>query len=157
MNRLRIILLAAFLLCSGPAFTNNGAVKTTFTLPLEFYVDCLGEVLAGEASVTATGHEFVTPTGKFHVVVHWLGLTVVSSTSTGNTWIAKNAPAPFVLNSSINTGNATQPLVLKPVDGGPRTLQHAQFKIRFDDEGNIIAVDVKFATGNLWRCVNDKK
>ena len=67
---------------------------------------------------------------------------MVSSTSTGNTWIAKNAPAPFVMNSSNNLGVATQPLVLKRVDEGPKILQHIQFKFQFDDEGNIVFVDL---------------
>ena len=46
------------------------------------------------------------------------------------------------MNSSNNLGVATQPLVLKRVDEGPKILQHIQFKFQFDDEGNIVFVDL---------------
>ena len=79
------------------ANADNGVQFSEFDVAGDFYVDCLNEYVFFEEHVRISNHEFVTPSGTYHLVDNWTFTLTGLGESTGRLW-AGVLPSPTTVN-----------------------------------------------------------
>ena len=64
----------------------NGIQFGEFDVSGSVYVDCLGEFIDFEEHIDIAYHEFVTPSGNYHLVDNWTFTITATGASTGRMW-----------------------------------------------------------------------
>jgi hypothetical protein len=153
IHRRKLVALAAGVsttLFISAAAANNGIQKYELNFQNSTYVDCLGEYVTFDVNVSASYHEFVTASGKYHLVDHWQYTWEFTGESTGHTWFAQGA-SPFAQN--IGPGQTLQfgeNFVARPVTGdGPKFRLHYRVKVTQNANGELVVLmdDVDFLNG----------
>ncbi len=146
MREMRVVIsvmsaLVAAVLCSS-VFANN-AVQHEFRESRYFpdvYIACLGETVDLQIDIYASYHEFVTPSGRRHVINNWEEIWMFTSL-TGHAWYAK-AQSPYQLNVGPEFGGTAQfveVFIAKPLFGdGPKFKLHWNRKITENANGDLV-------------------
>lgn len=153
--RLRIASVAMPLLlavpCDGSA--GNGIEEIQFPYPeVHDYVECLGEGIRHDITVTQRTHTIETPSGGVHQVLNWFIEGVSIGLVTGRTWYTRHGPSPWVANTSgaqSNEGFNVQ-VPWQPLDGGRQFRETWRFRISTDANG---MPRVDYDGGVQFRCV----
>jgi len=123
------------------AAANNGIQKYELNIQNQHYVDCLGEDVAFDINVIGSYHEFVTASGKYHLVDHWQYTWEFTGLFSGRTWFAHGA-SPYSLN--VGPGETFQwgeNVVARPVTGdGPKFRLHFRFKSTVNANGELVVL-----------------
>lgn len=141
--------LSATLFISA-AGANNGIQKYEFNKHVETYVACLGESVAIDINIIGASHEFVTASGKYHLVDHWQYTWELRGLLSTHTWFAHGA-SPVAVN--VGPGETVQMgenLVAIPVTGdGPKLRLHYRFKTTVNANGELVVLidDADFLNG----------
>ena len=131
----------------------NGIEVIQFPYPeVHDYVECLGEGIRHEITVTQRTHAIETPSGGVHEVLNWFIEGVSIGLVTGQTWYTRHAPSPWVVNS--NGAQSSQgwnvEIPWKPLDGGAQFREVWRFRIVIDANG---VPRVEYDGGVQFRCV----
>jgi hypothetical protein len=78
--------VSAALLSMAPADAANGIQFDGFDVEGTVYVDCLGENIDFKEHIDIAFHEFVTPSGNYHLVDNWTFTITATGAATGRTW-----------------------------------------------------------------------
>ena len=74
------------LLSAPSADAANGIQFDEMDFAGSVYVDCLGEFIDFEEHVDIASHEFLTPSGNYHLVDNWKFTLTATGQSTGRMW-----------------------------------------------------------------------
>jgi hypothetical protein len=153
--KLLIASVAIPLLLAVPraGLANNGIVEIQFPYPeVHDYVECLGEGIRHDITVTQRTHTIVTRNGGVHEVLNWFIEGVSIGLVTGRTWYTRHGPSPWVANVSgaqSNQGWNVQ-IPWQPLDGGRKFRETWRFRISTDANG-VPRVD--YDGGVQFHCV----
>lgn len=121
--------------------TNNGIEVYQFdytdteTHP---YVECLGEGIDHEVTVTVRTHTIERPNGSVHVVQNWFIEGYSFGKDSGLVWYTQHAPAPWVTND-FGDGQLVDgwnlEMLWKPLDGGRQFHEKGRYRVVYDANG----------------------
>jgi len=145
--------IALLLAVPRAALAGNGIEVIQFPYPeVHDYVECLGEGIRHEITVTQRTHTIETRNGGVHEVLNWFIEGVSIGLVTGRTWYTRHGPSPWVANTSgaqSNQGWNVQ-IPWQPLDGGRRFHETWRFRISTDANG-VPRAD--YDGGVQFRCV----
>ena len=129
-----VTLIAAFP-CAG--YSQNGITESEFSYyEMDPYVDCLGEGIEINVTITARSHVIFRPNGGIHVVDNWFMEAIAEGLGSGRQWFA-NVAGPYVWNAngaqSSEGWNVTA--LYEPLDGGQKFRRSNRFRVVFDANG----------------------
>lgn len=147
--------LAAPLLLAIPrhGLADNGIEEIEFPYPeVHPYVECLGEGIQHDITVTMRTHTIVTQSGGVHEVLNWFIEGISIGLNSGLTWYTRSAPSPWVINTSGTQSNQGWNVEIpwKPLDGGRRFREIWRFRIGTDANG---VPRVEYDGGVQFHCV----
>lgn len=96
-----LAITSAALMSVPSADASNGIQFSESDVSGSMYVDCLGEFIDFEEHIRIAYHEFVTPSGNYHLIDSWTFTLTATGASTGREW-AGVLPWP----GRINAGHA---------------------------------------------------
>ena len=96
-----LAITSAALMSVPSADASNGIQFSEFDVSGSIYIDCLDEIIDYEEHIRIAYHEFVTPSGNYHLIDSWTFTLTATGASTGREW-AGVLPWP----GRINAGHA---------------------------------------------------
>lgn len=96
-----LAIASAGLLPERSADAASGIQFQEFDVTGSVYIDCLGEFIDYEEHIRIAYHEFVTPSGNYHLIDSWKFTLTATGASTGRMW-AGVLPWP----GRVNAGHA---------------------------------------------------
>ena len=136
-NKFLIAALAALVAAfPGIGYSQNGITESQFNYYEEDYVECLGEDIAINVTITARSHAIFRPNGGIHVVENWFMEATAEGLSSGHQWFA-NVAGPYVWNTngSQSTEGWNVTALYEPLDGGRKFRRSNRFRVVFDANG----------------------
>ena len=149
-------LISAALLSMTSADAANGIQFDEFDVSGSVYVDCLGEFIDFEEHIRIAYHEFVTPSGNYHLVDSWTFALTATGASTGRMW-AGVLPWP----GRINAGHAevvqfnVQGVIRAITKHAPSFFWGQTYKTTVNANGELIVERGSFDEFNI-RCNGNK-
>jgi len=130
--------LALSLLLAVPfsAHAQHGIVEYEMPYSETDYVECLGEDVAFDVTVTVRAHALELPTGGSHFVENWFLEGIATGLSSGLTWYA-NAVSPFGGNAGgdrFEWGWNVEGMY-EPLDGGRKFRKSQRIRVVYDANG----------------------
>jgi len=121
--------------CAG--FSQNGITESEFSYyEMDPYVDCLGEGIEINVTITARSHVVFRPNGGIHVVDNWFMEAFAEGLSTGHQWFARVAgPYTWNANGAQSTEGWNVTALYDPLDGGQKFRRSNRFHVVFDANG----------------------
>lgn len=123
------------------ALTNNGIEVYQFDVTLTEehpWVECLGEGIDHELTVTIRTHTVERPNGSVHTVENYFMEGYSFGKDSGLMWYTQNAAGPWVIND-FGDGRLvegwTLEMVWKPLDGGRMFHEKGRFLLVYDANG----------------------
>ena len=150
--------IGVVMLVAGSAWGNNNGVQNyTFDMgpgPSGFYIDCLGENVSWVWHITGTGHDFVTPSGTYHLLDNWNAWGEFTGLTTDRTWVGK-LKSPFQWNAGPGQTNQwVSKAIMKPLTGdGPMFVFENQFKITVNANGELVVDRPDDGLEDTFRCL----
>ena len=141
------------------ASANNGIQRYDF----EFdegpaWIECLGEFVNLHHEVSVATHDFVTPSGIFHLIDNWHDTVTAIGLSTSYVWVGHNV-SPFQMN--IGPSEVNQYVfkgVAEPVIGdGPKLFINTLFKVTVNANGVLVVDRPVEPFSDRIRCLGPKK
>lgn len=135
-----IATMAILLALAAPreVVAQNGILE--FEMPfnhIEPHIECLGEGIEINFTVTVRTHLIELQNGGFHYVENWFGEGTAVGLDSGLTWFAVAAPAPYRANS--NGSQLSESWVVavnwKPLDGGRKLRERWPVRFIYDANG----------------------
>ena len=162
-NRGLVALLSGLIvaLLAPTSFGDNRTTVSEFDFTFLMPTPCLGEDVMIHIFVSARGHEFMTPSGTYHMIDNWKFLMEGVGESTGREWVGKGeAPGGTVVHKNGEKFFFTQSGMLRPVsvpglEDGPKYRFNQLFQYRWDADGNLVMEMVKGTDPNV-RCLGKK-
>ena len=96
-----LAIASAALMSVPSADAANGIQFSEFDVSGSIYIDCLGEFIDYEEHIRIAYHEFLTPSGNYHLIDSWTFALTATGASTGRMW-AGVLPWP----GRVNAGHA---------------------------------------------------
>ena len=144
MKRLRMLGATLLIGIFGIAFANNRVSVSEFDFTDLMPTLCLGENVITHFYITATGHEFTTPSGTYHMIDNWKFWMEGVGESTGREWVGKGvSPGGDVVYKTGEKFFFTQSGLLTPVsvpglEDGPKYRFNQTYQARWDADGNLV-------------------
>lgn len=131
-----VILLSLCIPRDGAA--QNGIIE--FEMPFshtEPYVECLGEGIEINFTVTVRTHLIERQNGGFHYVENWFAEGTAVGLDSGLTWFAVAGPAPYRANSNGSQHAESWEVAVnwKPLDGGRKFRERWPVRFIYDANG----------------------
>jgi len=102
------------------------------------YVECLGEGIDHEMTVTIRTHMVERPNGSVQFVEHYFFEGYSFGKDSGLTWYTKHSPGPWVWND-FGDGQLvdgwTLEILWKPLDGGRQVHEKGHYQLVYDANG----------------------
>jgi len=158
-SRLSLLAASAFITAgmfgSAPATAGNGIQFDAFDASGSVYIDCLDEFIDYEEHIDIAFHEFMTPSGNYHVIDNWTFSLTATGASTGRTWVG-------VLQSpgQINDGPADvmqwsiQGVIRSLTKGAPNFFWGFNFRSVVNANGDLQVL--QDSGGTYARCLGNK-
>jgi hypothetical protein len=137
--------------CDGLA--DNGIEVIQFPYPeVHDFVECLGEGIEHDITVTLRTLTIERQNGGVHEVLNWFFEGVSIGLDSGLTWYTRHAPSPWVINASGAQSNQGWNVEIhwQPLDGGRPFREIWRFRIGTDANG-VPRVD--YDGGVQFHCV----
>lgn len=136
--KMMVACLAAVLSLAAPGTgaAQNGIVEYDFPLTVTDYVDCLGEDVEFNVTVTIREHYINTPNGGFHYVQNWFIEGTAVGLSSGWTWFG-HAAGPGTGNftgAQLKDGYNLEAMY-SPLDGGRKFRRWERVRVVKDANG----------------------
>lgn len=140
MNRTLFIILLAMpvsLMFPRDGAAQNGMIE--FEIPFthtEPYVQCLGEGIEINFTVTVRTHLVELQNGGLHYVENWFGVGTAVGLSSGLTWFG-GGPAPYRVNTNGSQWSESWVVAVnwKPLDGGRKLRERWPLRLIYDANG----------------------
>ncbi len=154
--------VAALMLVASGAFARDPVGNEV--LPFEFdnppwYNDCVGEIVTRHVVGETRYHEFVTPSGTFHLVDNWRFKVYQTGTISGRVWVG-HAVSPFQMNTRVEKGQVVQwvsNIKFIPLDEkAPAYFYQDDFKITVNANGELVVLHEEDLVGANFRCLGPK-
>lgn len=140
MNRKPLLAsLALFPFFAAPhmAAAQNGMTESQIPFSITTdVIDCLGEPVAIDLTVTVRTHYLELQGGRVHYVENWFMEGTAEGVYSGFTWFARG-PSPFVLNAGAAqmANTLLSNLTFEPLDGGQKFFETLRFQVVVDGNG----------------------
>lgn len=133
-------ILAVLVLLAVPriAVTQNGIGEIQFEYPeVHDYVECLGEGIQHDITITMRTHTIERQNGGVHEVLNWFIDGISIGLDSGKTWYTRHAPSPWVVNTNgVQSSQGWNVEVFwKPLDGGRKFREVWRLRLVTDANG----------------------
>jgi hypothetical protein len=132
--------------------TNNGIEVIQFPYPEIHYVECLGEEIEHDITITMRTHTIERQNGGVHEVLNWFIEGYSFGLDSDLTWYTQLAPSPWVINTSgaQSSQGWNVEILWMPLDGGRQFREIWRFRVVTDADG---VPRVEFDGGVQFHCV----
>jgi hypothetical protein len=138
------------------AYSANGIQFDEFDVSGSVYIECLGEFIDFQEHIRIAYHEFLTPSGNYHLVDSWTFTLTATGASTGRTW-AGVLPWP----GGVNAGHAevvqfnVQGVIRSITKQTPNFFWGQTYKTTVNANGDLVVERGSFDEFNI-RCTGPK-
>lgn len=137
------------------AWANNGIQFSETSASGEIYIECLGEYIAFEEHIDMAFHQFVTPSGTYHMVDKWTFALTATGMTTGREW-AGVLQSPTQLNGGPGEvlQYAIRGVIRGITKGAPNFAWTGSFKSTVNANGELVVL--RDTEGFAARCLGKK-